>query len=485
MKRRNLLSFSVFYLLIIIILMDYALLLPNQVLIMGDLDIDFFIIGLIFGAYIIVSGISVIFLGYLTDIIDRKKVLIIAGCVWSLTAILHVFVYEIWLFVILRMIAAVAKGACTPIAISYLADIVTSEKRSKSFALWALLETLGGLIAGMLALAFNQIPYELIDVSSRTITENVTFIKTNYPDLLNTWRMPFILCGITTLVLTAINQFTAIEPKRAVKETYMDGILVDEAIQYSYKIKKSDLKHIFTRKTNIFLALNFFDVVATGILTAYIFPYIELELGISFGDPTGLLALMVLLLSLIPIGFIIGQFGLAHLGDKKVKEGDPTGRVKIATMCGILNIPFFLFALSMTPNVPNKSFFFGTVIAGDIGFWFLWIIFALTLGVALGFSLGIAPNWYSSMVDANLPEHRGTMVAMASFIDTIGRGIGAAGGGFMIMITDSFSATLFWATLIFGILSTLMWIPLFFYSKSDYAEIERIMKERAEALKKN
>ena len=53
--------------------MDYALLLPNQVLIMGDLDIDFFIIGIIFGAYIIVSGISVIFLGYLTLLTVKRS----------------------------------------------------------------------------------------------------------------------------------------------------------------------------------------------------------------------------------------------------------------------------------------------------------------------------------------------------------------------------------------------------------------------------
>lgn len=59
--------------------MDGPLILPNQVLIAADLDIYFDVIGVMIGVYTIVTGISVIIFGYLTDLIERKKLLIYAG----------------------------------------------------------------------------------------------------------------------------------------------------------------------------------------------------------------------------------------------------------------------------------------------------------------------------------------------------------------------------------------------------------------------
>ena len=229
-----------------------------------------------------------------------------------------------------------------------------------------------------------------------------------------------------------------------------------------------------------FLIINLFDVVASGLLVAYIFPYFELELGINI---TNIVTAIVLILIIGPLGLIIGQFGLAHWGDKKVQKGDLSGRVKVATICSILTLPFLLLAFSMAPNVSAQTFFFGTLNVDIMGFWILWVIFSILLGIGLAFTFGIAPNWYSSLIDVNLPEHRGTMVAMGSFIDTFGRALGAIIGGFMVTITDNFSATIFWSTLIFGIISTCFWIPLFFTCKKDFVEVDEIMKKRAIALK--
>lgn len=59
--------------------MDGYLILPNQVIIAADLNIYFDVIGGLIGIYIIVTGISIICFGYLTDILERKKLLIFAG----------------------------------------------------------------------------------------------------------------------------------------------------------------------------------------------------------------------------------------------------------------------------------------------------------------------------------------------------------------------------------------------------------------------
>jgi MFS family permease len=225
---------------------------------------------------------------------------------------------------------------------------------------------------------------------------------------------------------------------------------------------------------------NFFDVIASGLVLAYIFPYIQLEIGVSVVD----IKVIILFLFIIVLGLIIGQFWLAHLGDKRVQRGDLSGRVKVAVICSILNLPFFLFGFAMTPNVANSTFFFGTLLVNDIGFWVLWLVYCSFLGVGLAFTMGIGPNWYSSLIDVNFPENRGTMVAVGSFIDSIGRALGAVIGGIVVTLTGSFSATIFWSFLIFGIFSTCLWIPLFFTAKKDYLEINEAMKLRASSLSK-
>ncbi|GAG87399.1 unnamed protein product, partial [marine sediment metagenome] len=164
--------------------MDGYLILPNQVLIAADLNIYFDVIGLLIGVYIIVTGISVICFGYLTDTIRRKQLLVFAGFLWSVVAILHIFVLDFWLLLVLRILAAIATGVTTPLTISYLADIVSSKSRAKTFAVWSLFSTLASLIGGILALMFNKIPFGKIDVESEGIRENINFIKINFPNLL-------------------------------------------------------------------------------------------------------------------------------------------------------------------------------------------------------------------------------------------------------------------------------------------------------------
>lgn len=202
--------------------MDSALILPNQVLIAADLDIFFDMIGIMIGVYTIVTGISVIVFGYFTDIIERKKLLVLAGLLWSIVAILHIAVAEFWHLFVLRIIAATATGVTTPLAISYLTDFISSKSRSKSFAFWSLCTTLASLFAGVFALAFNRIPFESVDIESETIRENILSIRSTFPNLLNTWQLPFFLLGVCALILTILNYFITIEPIRASKDKYLE-----------------------------------------------------------------------------------------------------------------------------------------------------------------------------------------------------------------------------------------------------------------------
>ena len=110
MKKREILSLTLFITLILIIIMDNAIILPNQVLIAADLGIFFDAIGIIISIYTIINGISILIFGYLTDRMQRKKLLIIAGFMWSLTAILHIFVQELWHLILVPLLLQVQQN---------------------------------------------------------------------------------------------------------------------------------------------------------------------------------------------------------------------------------------------------------------------------------------------------------------------------------------------------------------------------------------
>lgn len=481
-------SLFVFVLLIAIIAMDVALILPNQMLIAADLGIDFASIGLMFGIYVLISGFATFVFGYLTDLYERKKLLLLAGFLWSITNILHVFVQVYWQVFLLRIIVAIATGVTTPVLFSYLSDVVSSDSRSKPFAYWGIIYMVGSSAAGIFALGFNQIPLDLIDVDTGGISERISFITLNYPDLLNTWRYPFLILGIACLIVSILAIFIAKEPKRAGSEKIFKDLSPEE-LKYNYKIKISDLKYIFKKKSNFFLIMNFFDVIGSGVLFTFLFPLINMEMGISPTNLEGILFLAVLGIFAFLIGWILGPFIFAHWADKKVQGGELTARIRIAIICTVVKIPLIFFAYLMSPNVATKTFFimgypFGPVQFDPVAFWILWIIFSALLGFGFAFSSGIGPNWNGALMDVNLPEHRGTMRSMAALVDKVGQSIGAIIGGAMIITYDSIYEAVFWVSLWAGLVSLCFWIPLLFTYKKDLAEVNQIMTLRAEKMKK-
>jgi len=94
------------------------------------------------------------------------------------------------------------------------------------------------------------------------------------------------------------------------------------------------------------------------------------------------------------------------------------------------------------------------------------------------------------MVDVNLPEHRGTAYAMAAMMDAIGRALGPIIGGLLVDHYTSigdiypFGTTIVISILSFGIISGLLWLPIYKYCNKDFAEIGAILEQRAKELKK-
>ena len=101
----------------------------------------------------------------------------------------------------------------------------------------------------------------------------------------------------------------------------------------------------------------------------------------------------------------------------------------------------------------------------------------------IGLFLNGATNgsWYATVVDINLPEHRGTVLSTANFFDIVGRSVGPLLG---TIIMEQFNvqmgmvvSILFWVALPF------FWIPVLKNIVADMDATQRIFNERIEGLK--
>lgn len=484
---REFIQVVLFLPLVLLTSSDAAILTANQVLFMADLSMNVETWGWLVGAGILVQGAFTFVFGYLSDKYPRKWLLLSGAGAWVVSIFVISASTSIGFLFAGRIIGSVGLGAVGPVVFSLLSDMFPSEKRSNSFAWWGIATLVGGLFGASLGLAFNQIPFESITGWSEMSAEaQMLYLKTTFPDLVGYWRYSYLLVGLLGLIFIALCLFVK-EPKRGAKDAALRDALASEDLKYTYKIKRSDLKYIFTRKSNFWLIFNFLDVVVSGFFLANLLYFINKEMQFDFQGATSIGQLLVFLVPAVLLG-LFGQFFFANRGDKKVQAGDPAGRVKVAIMGGILHIPFFVIAFCFTPNKAESTFFLGTVVVDEATFWVLMVVMGVILGIGLMWSFAIAPNWYASLIDVNLPEHRGTMIATASFLDTLGRAFGSIVGGMLIGAFVSqgnpfaTANAIIWMTVIFGGVSGVMWVPIYFYCNKDFAHVKQVLEERAGRL---
>ena len=385
-------------------------------------------IGWIIFGFFIGEAASTILFGYYSDKYSRRKLLFSGSLLFSIFCII-IFINDFWnnytVLLIFRSLIAIGLGCSMPIGISMMMDLIPSKNRSNVFSIFLVVTFLGSVVGFFLGFAPNYIESLIIFIFGLNVS----------------WEVPYLFFGIAGLIGCVLLLLFR-EPKRAATEEAFTELISSGKI-YAYKIKREDLKQIYSRPSNFWLIINFIDTIAPGLIINWIIFYVEQDLAyqrISFLE-------VVISISLILIGFLAGNFIFARIGDKR-REIDKTSRTKIAIYCGILNVPFVIIAFLF----PRFT-----------------LPFSIFLAIGMCIDGGIGPNWYSSLVDVNLPEHRGTMIALATFLDTIGRAIGGLIGGYYGL---EFS-------IIFLFLSIFPWLPVFKYIRNDLDEVDNILKERA------
>jgi MFS family permease len=90
---------------------------------------------------------------------------------------------------------------------------------------------------------------------------------------------------------------------------------------------------------------------------------------------------------------------------------------------------------------------------------------------------GVNPNWYSTLTDINLPEHRATLISIASFMDIMGHALGPLIGSYLSDWLGLQAAM--WSVLFFWVVNAGLWLPILIHIRTDLATTHDTLKQRA------
>jgi len=429
-KKMPLLSIILFVLIITLINSVANMISPNLLVISSYFGFggDTAPIGVLTFSFMIFTGITMLIFGYLADKIVRKWIVFFGSLIFSIFSLFTITVppgiIGYFVFFFLTILTGIGYGALIPSIFSLMGDMVSSEDRSKGFSFFSIASFFGIVFGSALA------------------------TYTGSPD----WRFPFLVIGIIGIFASLLFLLFK-EPSRLGKDHSFDI----EAIDYSYRIKLSDVRIIFKKKANIWLVVNFVDTIPTGIILTLLYAYMEISHGIA-ADVTVLIFLIIL------VSIILGTVVFGYIGDKQFKKGNKKARVLLALFGNIAPIPFLFVALIIPFSTPNL--FPGLLI---------WIVL---FSIGMFVNGAVNGNWYATVVDLNLPENRGTVLATSNFFDIIGRAIGPLIG---TIIADMFGFVIgMMISIFFWIFIPFFWIPVL---KNVVREIESTEKEFDERIK--
>lgn len=386
-------------------------------------------LGFIGSAFTLVGAFISIVFGYFTDLISRKKLLVITVFVGEIPCLLTgvpLFTQTLWSFTLLRILTGIGIGGIYPISFSLISDYFREEHRASASAwlgvAWAVGMMGGPALAGYLTGSFG-------------------------------WRIAFILAAAPNFPLALIFALYARDPERGRTEKALEK-LIQSGIAYTSRIKLSDFKLLFSNRTNFWTFLQGVPgTIPWGILSYWVIIFLEQERGFSKEEATTVFLMMGL-------GATIGAVVFAVIGERLYRK-DPR---LLPLLCGA---GVLVGIVPMLPVLNYPVFDPGGV-----------QLLLLNLGAFVGGFLVSVPsaNVKAILMNVNRPEHRGSVFAVFNITDNLGQGFGPAIGGLLVPIGYQFTMNfaLFW------------WLPcglIFFmvarYIVADRDRLQKLMLSRA------
>ena len=399
-------------------------------------------LGVLTFTFTIIGGITMIFFGYLSDKLTRVRILFSGSILFSIASTLTLFVTPDYngylLFFVLQIFVGFGFGALIPATFSLMGDMIKEGDRAKGFSFFSIATLIGTAVGQLLGAIF-------VDID---------------------WRFSYFYLGIAGIVASCL-VLTLKEPNRIGRDFLY--LAEGEDVEYTYRIKKEDLKVIFKKKTNIWLIINFVDTIPTGIILFLLYKYLFQVHNIPE-------AMGIIFLAFVLISTLVGTVIFGAVGDALFKKGKKKARVYLALIANVAPIPFVFIGLNIPFSLPNNA---------DIGTLFVIpeaVLMLILVSAGLFINGATNGSWYATVVDINLPEHRATTLATANFFDIIGRAVGPLIGA---ILTDTYGIMIgINASIIFWILIPFFWIGVLKNVVPDMDETREIFKQRLEDLEK-
>jgi MFS family permease len=392
--------------------------------------------------FTICSAISMIIAGIYADRKSRIKICL-AGClVYGTFSTLTVLAPHgssgYIFFLITRALNGIGVGVVVPAVFSLVGDLVDPKRRSTAFGFMSL-AMLAGRMAGFLVAGA----------------------------LVGRWRLAYFMVGIVNLVLAAALLLVR-EPERGAREQELRGVILEGA-EYRFRISKKDVKTIWAAKSNFWLIANFVDVFPGSIVLFLIFKYMK-DIHNMEAQAVNFTILTVFILG------GLGALAFGRLGDWGFQK-DKRAKVWVALFCNSLPIIFMIFFIQSNVWVPD-----GATLSQALARPGMWTL-VLTIAGAMFINQGVNPNWYSSLADINLPEHRATMVSLASVMDMIGNALGPLIASYVATLWGL--KTAMWSVLVFWVINLFFWLPVLAHIREDLEHAHEILNARAAEMRKS
>lgn len=390
------------------------------------------LLGFIGSAFTLVGAFVSIVFGYFTDLVSRKKLLILTVFVGEIPCLLTglpFFTQTIGSFTVLRILTGIGIGGIYPISFSLISDYFREEHRASASAwlgvAWAVGMMGGPAIAGYLTGTYG-------------------------------WRIAFIIAAAPNFPLVLFFALYARDPQRGRSEEALQK-LIQEGAAYEQRIKLRDFRLIFSNRTNLW---TFFQgipgTIPWGILSYWLIVFFEQERGFSKEEATTVFLMLGL-------GATIGAVIFAVIGERLYRK-DPR---LLPVLCGAGVL------IGILPVVPILNWQLTDPTAGQL----MWFYAGAFVG---GFLVSVpSANVKAILMNVNRPEHRGSVFAVFNITDNLGQGFGPAIGGMLVSVSYIFTMNfaVFW------------WIPcglIFFmvarYIIGDRKALQELMARRAEEM---
>lgn len=402
------------------------------------------------------ASISGLLLGFYIDKYSRKKILFIISIFRGIAIILLGFGiqggedFTYLYFLIFISIFGIFAGLSWPTVISLSNDIVPKEHRSRFFG-----------------------NYEI--VRSLTMTLGFVFgallMQTGY------WRFFFWIAGSGIIIFGIVYDIQSEEPKRGAQEEELIHILKKDNLTYNYKINREMMKKTMFSKTNIVALIE-------GIFTWILMGSINfLILNLIQNEPHNISEFSTSIFMVIfgLTGGISGQLILARLSDKLARKymNARVLMIVFALIGGI--ITFALFFFIPWPYLTVEQ---GKDILYLMSFPAIWLMGALFFFSRSIFSLYIV-NQSPVLQHINLPEAQAQIVSWNQFLENLGRGIGPAISGLLLVLTQyNYQQTILYVILCI-LPGVILWTFAIKWYPNNAIQIKTILKERAEFINSN